>query len=382
MTSLPAVRSVRSAPDLERELTDLALAGAGWLELLGRLTAVTGRHCRLVTPDGALLAASDAGPGLPRAGAERAQHGGPVTATDGWSAVAVPASAGGRLTALLLLAAPATDSQLDLGRAALTALQVEAVRRAAAGVSRFEDGTALIAALRRGAGDGDGLALAASRFGLDLTVPHCAAILHYSGRHQRTWSTALSWLERPVEQDARRAFTLVVDAADLARLRERLAMFVGDGAVRAVCGPDRDLAGGYGASFVEAGALLARLLRGELDGRSALPFEDAGLLQVLLATPRPRLEHFVRRHLGPVLDRPVLLDTLRLWLATGGSRQAVSEQLHLHRNSVGYRVGQLKALLGVDPVDPASSAVLHCALVAHDLLTRDSKVAPLAEGAG
>jgi len=31
-------------------------------------------------------------------------------------------------------------------------------------------------------------------------------------------------------------------------------------------------------------------------------------------------------------------------------------------------VGQLKTLLGVDPVDPGCSAVLHAALVAMDLL--------------
>jgi DNA-binding PucR family transcriptional regulator len=50
----------------------------------------------------------------------------------------------------------------------------------------------------------------------------------------------------------------------------------------------------------------------------------------------------------------------------------VSEELHLHRNSVGYRVGKLKALLGVDPLRPDHAAVLHTALAAHDLLLSDA----------
>ena len=217
--------------------------------------------------------------------------------------------------------------------------------------------------------------LAASRFGLDLDRVHCAAALSYAGRHPRTWATALSWLERPVEQCGDRAFTLVADADDLARVRERLELTLGAGTVHAATGPDSTLAGGYAGAFAEAGVLLAQL-RGA--GAAILPFADAGLLQVLLAVPGPRLAYFVRRHLGPLLDRPELLATLRLWLASGGSRQVVSEQLHLHRNSVGYRVGQLKSLLGVDPVDPARSAVLHAALAALDLLNEGES--PYSEG--
>jgi DNA-binding PucR family transcriptional regulator len=76
-----------------------------------------------------------------------------------------------------------------------------------------------------------------------------------------------------------------------------------------------------------------------------------------------------------VLARPELLATLRLWLDTHGSRQAVSEHLHLHRNSVGYRVGQLKTLLGVDPLQPSAGAVLQAALLAHDLLGTESLLA-------
>jgi DNA-binding PucR family transcriptional regulator len=46
----------------------------------------------------------------------------------------------------------------------------------------------------------------------------------------------------------------------------------------------------------------------------------------------------------------------------------VSQRLHLHRNSVGYRVGLIKRLLGVDPLDPDTAVVLRAALTARELL--------------
>ncbi len=376
MTSLPAVRRVREDPaDFEREITDAALGGAGWHELLGRIHAATGRHCRLVDPRGALLAATDDGAGLSRAEAGRvlAEPRRRVTAEDRWSARAVPAAAGGRVSALLLLAEPAGERQLDFARAALTAVLIESVRRAAAAEARFDDGGALIAALRRGAGIDDSASVAAARLGVDLGDPQCGAVLRHTGTHHRTWATALTWLDRPVEQQGSMAFTLVADGTELSRVRARLAHAVGNGAVVATCGSLTADPGGLHRSFAEAAALLQEVSR---RGGTELPFGNAGLLQVLLAVPADRLGYFVERHLGPVLDRPELLATLQSWLASSGSRRAVSEHLHLHRNSVGYRVRQLKQLLGVDPLDPEQSAVLHAALAARALLRSDSPVAP------
>jgi DNA-binding PucR family transcriptional regulator len=194
-------------------------------------------------------------------------------------------------------------------------------------------------------------------------------VLRHTGIHHRTWATALAWLERPVEQQGSMAFTVVADPAELSRVRSRLELAVGDGAVVAACGSLSADPKGLRTSFDEAAVLLEELCR---RGVTELSFEDAGLLQVLLAVPSDRLRYFVERHLGPVLDRPELLATLQSWLASNGSRRAVSEQLHLHRNSVGYRVGQLKQLLGVDPLDPEQGAVLHAALAARELLGHDS----------
>jgi DNA-binding PucR family transcriptional regulator len=102
------------------------------------------------------------------------------------------------------------------------------------------------------------------------------------------------------------------------------------------------------------------------------------LTELLLAVPPDRLRAFVDQQLGPIAGRPDLLVTLDCWLATSGSRRAVSERLHLHRNSVGYRVGLIKQRLGVDPLDPSTGAVLRAALTARELLlttqTRDQGV--------
>jgi DNA-binding PucR family transcriptional regulator len=195
--------------------------------------------------------------------------------------------------------------------------------------------------------------------------PGHGAVLEYTGTRHRAWGTALAWLDRPVRYDDTLAWLVVSSDAELASVRERVQRSVGDGTVRAACGPPVLAGEDARTSFVEARRLL-RLHAGPVAG-----YGDAGLLQALLAVPIDRLAWFAERHLGPILDRPDLIETLRAWLACGGSRRAASERLHLHRNSVGYRVSQLKERLGVDPLEPRSSAVLQAAIAAHDLLAAD-----------
>jgi DNA-binding PucR family transcriptional regulator len=42
--------------------------------------------------------------------------------------------------------------------------------------------------------------------------------------------------------------------------------------------------------------------------------------------------------------------------------------LHIHRNSVGYRIGRIRDLLGADPFDPWTALQLRAALEARDIL--------------
>ncbi len=351
----------------ERSLTHAALGGAGWPEILNQVHQTTRRHCRLVGIDGAALATTDGGSGLDARTTASALSGclPAVRATDGWHARALPAVAGEEVAGVLLMAEPASQHALELLGGAVTAILVESIRRSAARDPRYSEPADVIAALRAGIRD-VALQVAAGRFGLELERPGYGAVLSYHGPRQRSWATSLAWLDRPVQHDWPLAWLVVTDGKELAALRGRLQAAVGSDLVRAASGSLVAPTDSYRVSFAEAGSLLAAA-----GDRSLAQFEDAGLLQLLLATPRSRVAWFVTRHLGPILDRPELVATLRAWLASDGSRQAVSVRLHLHRNSVGYRVGLLKNLLGVDPLEPRHAAVLHAALAAHDLLHAD-----------
>jgi hypothetical protein len=73
--------------------------------------------------------------------------------------------------------------------------------------------------------------------------------------------------------------------------------------------------------------------------------------------------------LGPVLALPaadcdVLLSTLRMWFDEQGATSVAAEKLHIHRNTVRYRLRRLEDLTGRSLSQPAGVAELHLALEA------------------
>ncbi|WP_043635724.1 PucR family transcriptional regulator [Nonomuraea candida] len=71
--------------------------------------------------------------------------------------------------------------------------------------------------------------------------------------------------------------------------------------------------------------------------------------------------------LDPLLDNPDLLRTLTAYLETGLDRRRTAELLHVHPNTVDYRLRRAVSLTGLDPMDPAHLQRIGAALAARRL---------------
>ncbi len=84
----------------------------------------------------------------------------------------------------------------------------------------------------------------------------------------------------------------------------------------------------------------------------------------------PLLADYVETLVGALIRedrRGQLRSTLRAYLAYGGSQRMTAEHLGIHRNTLTYRLRQIRELLPVDPDDPATRLSLHLALIASEL---------------
>ncbi len=107
-------------------------------------------------------------------------------------------------------------------------------------------------------------------------------------------------------------------------------------------------------------------------------------IAILLASVPELGRNVAEGVLGPVLalpeaDRDALLETMRAWFADNGSASAAAVRLHMHRNTVHYRLRRVESLTGRSFADPAAVGELHLALESIRILgigPRDSAVSP------
>jgi len=90
-------------------------------------------------------------------------------------------------------------------------------------------------------------------------------------------------------------------------------------------------------------------------------------IAILLASVPELGRNIAHAVLGPVLvlpppDREALLDTMRAWFAENGSASATAARLHMHRNTVRYRLRRVETLTGRSFADPPAVGELHLAL--------------------
>jgi PucR family transcriptional regulator, purine catabolism regulatory protein len=130
-------------------------------------------------------------------------------------------------------------------------------------------------------------------------------------------------------------------------------------------------------ALTEAGEAAAYGMR-MAQGAAIHHFEDLGLHQLLgRLSDGPELSQFVETELGPLLERDAgrrssLLQTLRAYLESGGSKAGAARALHLERRSVYYRLDRIEELLGKRLDEPATRLRLEVALLGLNLLQQRS----------
>lgn len=87
------------------------------------------------------------------------------------------------------------------------------------------------------------------------------------------------------------------------------------------------------------------------------------LLEYQLSRPSEAL-HGLARLLHPLEAKPELLHTLETYLAHGLDRRAAAATLHVHPNTVDYRIRRIARLTGLSPARPGDLQHLNAALVA------------------
>ena len=161
---------------------------------------------------------------------------------------------------------------------------------------------------------------------------------------------------------------LVLEADDLFALeiplRRVMADFAADHGV--ICGVSRPYGGTVGFQKADRSARAAL----HMAARSEAPCvtdDPAGVVRLLEESSPAETDAYIHRQLGTLLRQPEprrqeLLDTLANWLRCMGNQRRMARELHLHYNTVSYRLQQLWMLLEADPVDPMKRLALETAL--------------------
>ena len=133
--------------------------------------------------------------------------------------------------------------------------------------------------------------------------------------------------------------------------------------VRAALGRAADRPAGLVDSRCDARLALDFLARTGAPAGRVLRFEDFELIDALLSGADPvELRARVDLVLDPLRGHPQLLETLVAYLAADQNVNVAAEALHVHPNSLRYRLGRVEELLGRSVRSPATLADLYVAL--------------------
>ena len=275
--------------------------------------------------------------------------------------------------------------RLAVGRAA-HACAIELVRARAARDARDEAEEELLDALTAGRpGSHEATRERAKRKGFDVDAPYLvvAADAPASGKAAKirgAWERQLATMRCSALVRERGATTVALislagrrtpEPKSLVDQLHRTARAATAAAVALGYGAIRSGATEVAAAAREAEQALA-MGRRLFGPDSATAFSDLGLYRLLYALqPLPELRDFRDQALARLRGKDrggELLKTLAAYLATNGSPTDAADRLHLHRNTVLYRLGRIEDLLQADLRDAEVRLSLYLALKIGDVL--------------
>jgi purine catabolism regulator len=101
--------------------------------------------------------------------------------------------------------------------------------------------------------------------------------------------------------------------------------------------------------------------------RAIVRFDELDPVAWLVANCDEADRRRLRAYLDPLRGQAQLITTLRVWLDTGCNATQASARLHLHRNSLRYRLARIEELLGASLQAPRTLASVQTALMAENL---------------
>jgi hypothetical protein len=323
-------------------------------------------------------------PGLEAAratGRRRAEQGAPLPAilhsyrvagTAIWSAILEDGLAHGGDTAALLLTASELWSTMDELSGAVTDAYRETIAERAR--SNTQTRNAMLDVLLRGdLGDGSRLWESAAT----LQLPNHGSFVVVAAHAARPGVESIPQPEEALRaKGIQSAWRVEIDA------HVGVVVLTPRNGIEAVCARLGELIGGpagvsapyQGLDQTPAALRQARLARAAATpgSREVVRFELVPVA-VLLASAPEAAAGVAHEVLGPVLALPaveceILLGTLRTWFAEDGATSVAAAKLHVHRNTVRYRLRRLEELTGRSLIKPTGIAELHLALEAARIL--------------
>lgn len=405
------------AQDLHRQLSELAFAGRGLAAVLRRLTELVETPVILEHGGSVEYVAAGRDRSIPEPiaqaiGEERGDleawlrevplsaFDPPVTARplpDGMNRLVAPILVQGTIAGFLsLLGRDGELSELHrlaVGRAA-SACAIELVRAHAARDARDELEEEVLEVLAGGRpGSLEAAAERARRKGVDLHSPYVvyaagSATAGQAAAVRGAWERSLASRRLPalVRERGDVVVALVAlgrrasDPTGLAHDLQRAAMAAAATPVAVGLGRVRGAPADVSLAVREAEQALS-LGRRLFGAGAVVPFRNLGLYRLLAGLERSAelrdyhaemLAELKRRDRGGVLQQ-----TLRAYLSCNGSPTDAAERLHLHRNTVLYRLGRIEEIAGLDLRDPEVRLSLHLALKIEDVLATGSTATPV-----